>query len=235
MMVSILAKASVIPVLVIERLEDAVPLAAALVAGGLPVLEVTRRTPCCFDAVASIRRHVDGALVGVGSVLAEHHLILAREAGAQFAVSPGMSADLISTAQRIDMPYLPGVATPSEVMTALAENVEMLKFFPAEANGGTAALAALYGPFPGVRFCPTGGVTADNMGDYLALDNVVCVGGSWIAPQNLIAAGDWTAISDLARTATGLAENDATAEARVAGRRMQFVRRRLEFACSLAL
>ena len=201
MMASILAKAPVVPVLTIERLADAVPLARALVTGGLPVLEVTCRTPCGFDAVAAIRERVDGTVVGIGTVLSEHHLTLADEAGAQFAVSPGFSPALVRAAAAMGMAYMPGIATPSEAMAAQAEGAGMLKFFPAEASGGPAALNALAGPFPDLQFCPTGGITAGNARAYLSLPNVMCVGGSWVAPSELIAASDWDAITDLARTA----------------------------------
>jgi 2-dehydro-3-deoxyphosphogluconate aldolase/(4S)-4-hydroxy-2-oxoglutarate aldolase len=205
MMISILAKVPVVPVLTIERLADAVPLARALIAGGLPVLEITRRTPRGFDAAAAIREEVDGAVVGIGTVLTEQHLILAHEAGARFAVSPGFSPSLVRTASSMGMAYMPGIATPSEAMAAQAEGAMMLKFFPAGPSGGPAALSALAGPFPDLLFCPTGGIGADNARAYLALPNVVCVGGSWVAPAALVAAGDWHAITDLAREAAALA------------------------------
>lgn len=204
-MISILAGVPVLPVLTIERLADAVPLARALVAGGLPILEVTRRTPCGFDAVAAIREAIDGAVVGIGSVLSEDHLVRAHGAGARFAVSPGLSPALVRSAAAMGMAYMPGIATPSEAMAARAEGAGMLKFFPAEASGGAAALNAMAGPFPDLRFCPTGGIDADNARAYLALPNVVCVGGSWLAPPGLVAAGDWDGITDLAREAAALA------------------------------
>ncbi|MHA1566328.1 MAG: bifunctional 4-hydroxy-2-oxoglutarate aldolase/2-dehydro-3-deoxy-phosphogluconate aldolase [Alphaproteobacteria bacterium] len=198
----IAATAPVIPVLTITRIEDAVPLAKALVAGGLPVLEVTLRTSVALEAIAEISSQVADAMVGAGTVTRPDQIGQAREAGAQFAVSPGFDPILSTTATDAAMPYLPAVATGSEIMQAIRHGHEMLKFFPAESNGGCAALRAFGGPFSGIRFCPTGGIGAGNFQDYLALPNVVCVGGSWVAPASAISAGDWHKIETLARAAS---------------------------------
>ncbi len=196
--------APVIPVLVIEEADNAAPMAAALVAGGLPVLEVTLRTPAALPALAAMAK-VPGARVGAGTVLSAHDAARAKAAGAEFAVAPGATPGLIAACVARDLPLMPGAATASEVMALLEQGYTMLKFFPAAAAGGREMLSALAGPLPRVRFCPTGGIREDNAAEYLALPNVVCVGGSWIAPPDLIAARDWDGITDRARRATGLA------------------------------
>ena len=197
----ILSLGRVVPVLTIERVEDAVPLAEALVAGGLPALEITFRTDAALDAVKAVAQ-VPGAMPGVGTLTRADEFAAAADAGARFAVSPGFLPELAAVAG--DMPYLPAVATASECMAARAAGFSYLKFFPAGPAGGVAALKALGGPFADLRFCPTGGVNADNAADYLALANVVCVGGSWVAPRYAVAAGDWAHIEQLARAASGL-------------------------------
>ena len=200
----VLRRAPVIPVLAIAKVADAVPLARALVAGGLPVLEITLRTPAALEAIEAVREAVPGALLGVGTVTRPEELAGALRAGARFAVSPGFTPALAAAAEAARCPLLPGVMTPSEVMAATAAGFTALKLFPAQPAGGVALLKALAGPFPDVVFCPTGGVTAANAAEYLAQPNVACVGGSWVAPAALIEAGDWGAIERLAREAAGL-------------------------------
>ena len=196
--------APVIPVLVIEDAAHARPLAEALVAGGLPVLEVTLRTPAALQAIAQMAQ-VEGAVVGAGTVLDADQMEAARDAGAIFAVSPGATPALIDAARLHQMALLPGAQSCSEIMALLEQGYELQKFFPAEAIGGAKALKAIGAPLPQVTFCPTGGITPALAQDYLALPNVACVGGSWVAPADLVAAGDWAAITALARDAAGLA------------------------------
>ena len=195
--------APVIPVIVIEDAAWAEPLARSLVAGGLPVLEVTLRTPAALDAIAAMAR-VDGAVVGAGTVLTAQDVHRAKAAGARFAVSPGLTDTLVAACEDCALPLLPGAATASEAMQAVEAGFDTLKFFPAGPAGGPAYLKALAGPLPGIRFCPTGGVSAANAPDYLALSNVLCVGGSWISPADMMRAGDWAGIEALARQAAGL-------------------------------
>ncbi|MEZ5752200.1 MAG: bifunctional 4-hydroxy-2-oxoglutarate aldolase/2-dehydro-3-deoxy-phosphogluconate aldolase [Paracoccaceae bacterium] len=195
--------APVIPVLVIDDLAHAEPLACALVAGGLPVLEVTLRTACAIDAIAAMAT-VPGAHVGAGTVLSADDAARSKAAGASFAVSPGATDALVAACIAQDLPLLPGAATASEVMALLERGYRTMKFFPAGPAGGPAMLKALHGPLPQATFCPTGGVSLSNAGDYLALPNVACVGGSWVAPVSAMAQGDWTAITDLARAAARL-------------------------------
>jgi 2-dehydro-3-deoxyphosphogluconate aldolase/(4S)-4-hydroxy-2-oxoglutarate aldolase len=192
--------APVIPVLVIEDVATARPLAEALVAGGLPALEVTMRTPCALEAIAEMRS-VEGAVVGAGTVLNEEQLDQALAAGANFVVSPGLTERLGRAVIERGIPFLPGVATASEIMAALELGFTRLKFFPAEISGGAAALKAMAGPFGGIRFCPTGGVTQANAIDYLALPAVACVGGSWLAGPK---ERDWAAVRERAGVAAAL-------------------------------
>jgi 2-dehydro-3-deoxyphosphogluconate aldolase/(4S)-4-hydroxy-2-oxoglutarate aldolase len=194
----------VIPVLTIERAEDAVPLAGALVAGGLKALEVTLRTSGALEAIRLIAHEVPDAIVGAGTVLNAQDFDRALAAGARFVVSPGLTEPLIGAARDAHVAFLPGVATASEVMRGLDAGLSRFKFFPAESSGGPAALRALNGPFPACRFCPTGGVTAASAATYLALPNVLCVGGAWVAPAAAIESGDWPAVTALARAASGL-------------------------------
>lgn len=198
----ILVQAPVVPVLAIERLEHAVPLARALVAGGLPVLEVTLRTEVGLDAIRAIGEEVSGAIVGAGTVRNAADFEAAVAAGSRFIVSPGLTSALLDAAAGSAVPLIPGVATVSELMWARDAGLRCLKFFPAEASGGAAALKSFAGPFPDIRFCPTGGVKLSNLGAYLALPTVVTVGGTWLAPQALLDAGDWTAVEALAQAAT---------------------------------
>ncbi|TDK49630.1 bifunctional 4-hydroxy-2-oxoglutarate aldolase/2-dehydro-3-deoxy-phosphogluconate aldolase [Antarcticimicrobium luteum] len=197
------ALAPVIPVLVIEDAAQARPLAEALVAGGLPVLEVTLRTSAAPEAIREMAR-VPGAVVGAGTVITAADVQTACAAGAQFAVSPGATDALLEACEAADLPLLPGAATASEAMALLARGYDMLKFFPAEAAGGAAVLAAFGAPLPQIAFCPTGGVSLANARDYLALPTVPCVGGSWVAPKTLVAAGDWPAVRVLADQARRL-------------------------------
>ncbi len=195
--------APVIPVLVIETLAYAAPLARALVAGGLPALEVTLRTPVALEVIRSMA-DVEGGVVGAGTLLTPADVKAAKAAGAQFGVSPGVTERLLDACAEHDLPLLPGAATASEVMFLLERGYLVQKFFPAEANGGALALKSIGAPIPQVRFCPTGGVNLKNAPDYLALPNVLCVGGSWVAPVSLMQAGDWAGIEALARQAAGL-------------------------------
>ncbi len=195
--------APVIPVLVIDDLAHAVPLAQALVAGGLPVLEVTLRTDCALEAITAMAQ-VEGAVVGAGTVLTPDQMAEARAAGARFAVAPGATPALIDAARLNKMPLLPGAQTCSEVMTLLELGYTVQKFFPAEAIGGAAALKSIAGPLPQVTFCPTGGISAARTPDYLALANVACVGGSWVAPKDAMNAGAWDTITKLAADAARL-------------------------------
>ncbi|WP_347266358.1 bifunctional 4-hydroxy-2-oxoglutarate aldolase/2-dehydro-3-deoxy-phosphogluconate aldolase [Paracoccus sp. (in: a-proteobacteria)] len=195
--------APVVPVLVVPDAARAEGLAQALVAGGLSVLEVTLRTPAALAAIAHMAR-VTGGHVGAGTVLTADDARRARDAGASFAVSPGATERLVAACEEIGLPLLPGAVTASEVMRAMEMGFSMLKFFPAEAAGGVRALKAIGAPLPQVSFCPTGGVTPASAPDYLALANVTCVGGSWIAPDADVAAGDWAAIEARARQAAAL-------------------------------
>ena len=195
----ILSAGPVIPVIVLDELSHAVPLAKAFVAGGVRVLEVTLRTPSALDAVRAIKETVPQAIVGVGTVTTAKQLQSAIDAGAQFAVSPASSMWLLDAVKDFGLPFLPGVMTPSEVLVARESGFVDLKFFPANEAGGAGMVRALGSVFPDIRFCPTGGVTPSNAREYLSLPNVACVGGSWMAPKVLIEAGDWGAIEQLAR------------------------------------
>ena len=199
----LLIRARTLPVLVIEEVAHAIPLARALAAGGLRVLEVTLRTPVALGAIEAIARHVPEVEVGAGTVLSRADLEHAVRAGASFAVSPGATPALLEFARLAHVPFIPGVATASEIMAAREEGFLTQKFFPAEANGGMAALKALSAPIADVRFCPTGGGTPENAATWRALPAVVCVGGSWMAPADAIRAGDWGRITELARQSIG--------------------------------
>ncbi len=201
---SVLDVVPVLPVVVLDRVADAVPLAHALVAGGLPAIELTLRTPAALDAIAAIAAEVPEILVGAGTIVAPDQAAEAADAGARFLVSPGATPSLLAAMTATGLPFLPGTATVSEVLAALEAGATELKFFPAEAAGGAAYLRALAAPVPAARFCPTGGITAATAPTYLALPNVGCVGGSWLTPSRLVDAGDWTAIEALAREAAAL-------------------------------
>ena len=195
--------APVVPVLVIDDASSAADLARALVAGGLPALEVTLRTPAALDAIREMAT-VAGGVVGAGTLLTARDVENAKEAGATFGVSPGATDMLLDACEANDLPLLPGAATSSEAMRLLERGYRVQKFFPAEANGGAAALKAIGAPIPQVKFCPTGGVTLANAPTYLGLSNTLCVGGSWVAPKDMVAAGDWDAITALAKEAAAL-------------------------------
>lgn len=201
---SLLDLAPVLPVVVIEDAADAVPLARALVAGGLPAIEVTLRTPAALEALRAIADEVPGAVVGAGTVLTPGQVKECVAAGARFLVSPGWTDLLLEAMQGSGVAFLPGVSTTSEVVALLERGVREMKFFPAQAAGGTAYLRALAGPLPQARFCPTGGIGIDSAPDYLALPNVGCVGGSWMIPADAVAARDWGRIEALARGAAAL-------------------------------
>jgi 2-dehydro-3-deoxyphosphogluconate aldolase/(4S)-4-hydroxy-2-oxoglutarate aldolase len=202
----LLAAGPIVPVITLERVEDAVPLARALVAGGLRLLEITLRTPAAADAAAAIIREVPEAIVGIGTVLTPKDLERAQALGARYALSPGATPDLLDAASRSEMPFIPGIATASELMAALAHGFQTVKFFPAVAAGGIPALKALAGPFPQARFCPTGGIDEKNAKDWLALANVVAVGGSWVCQTSDIRAQAWNEITAKAQRAVAAAK-----------------------------
>lgn len=196
--------APVIPVLVVSDIAIAQPLAEALVSGGLPALEVTLRTAAALDVITEMAK-VAGGVVGAGTLLTSADVEAAKAAGAQFGVSPGATDRILDACEANDLPLLPGAATASEAMRLLERGYTVQKFFPAEASGGAKALGALASPLPRIRFCPTGGVSLSNAADYLGLPNTLCVGGSWVAPKDKVASGDWAAITDLASEAAALA------------------------------
>jgi 2-dehydro-3-deoxyphosphogluconate aldolase/(4S)-4-hydroxy-2-oxoglutarate aldolase len=198
---AIAALAPVVPVLTIERTADAVPLARALVKGGLPVLEITLRTEAALAALAAIAAEVPDAVVGAGTVLQPRQFDDVTRAGARFAVSPGCTPTLVTAARAAGLPFLPGIQTVSEAMVLAEQGFGLMKFFPADVTGGLAWLKAVAAPLAGLRFCPTGGVGADTAQTYLSLANVACVGGSWVAPSDAVAAGDWVRIERLAAAA----------------------------------
>ena len=204
---SLLDHVPVIPVVVIDDPDDAVPLARALVEGGLPVIELTLRTPGALEAMGRISASVPEILLGAGTVVTPHQAKLAEEAGAQFLVSPGATPSLLAGLRDTGLPFLPGAATVSEVMALLELGYTDLKFFPAEASGGRDLLKSIRGPLPEARFCPTGGITAATAASYLALPNVGCVGGTWIAPSDVIARKDWATVAGLARAASTLSSS----------------------------
>jgi 2-dehydro-3-deoxyphosphogluconate aldolase/(4S)-4-hydroxy-2-oxoglutarate aldolase len=201
---SLLNRVPVIPVVVVDDLEHAVPIARALVAGGLPVIELTLRTPVALDAIERIANEVPEIYLGAGTIVDPGQAKQAASAGAQFLVSPGSTRTILQAMTDTGLPHLPGVATVSEVMAALEAGYTELKFFPAEPAGGAPYLKSVSSPIPHVRFCPTGGISTANAPQYLALPNVGCVGGSWITPADVVAAGDWSRVSELAAEAVSL-------------------------------
>lgn len=204
LLIEMLGGQPVIPVITISRLSDAVPLARALAKGGLKAIEITLRTPDALDAVRLVAHEVPEAIVGAGTILTADQYRQAEQAGARFIVSPGTTQELLDAAHDSKVPFLPGAVTSSEVMAAREEGYRILKFFPAEQAGGAALLKAMAAPLHDVRFCPTGGIGPDNAGDYLELPNVICIGGSWVAPAKLVAEARWDEIETLARNALGL-------------------------------
>ncbi|MBP2549990.1 2-dehydro-3-deoxyphosphogluconate aldolase/(4S)-4-hydroxy-2-oxoglutarate aldolase [Neorhizobium galegae] len=203
-LLAILKLQPVVPVLIVDDAASAVHLARALVAGGLKAIEITMRTPAALDAVKAVAAEVEGAHVGAGTILNGRDFDAAVAAGSTFIVSPGVAPGVLSAAKGSSVPLLPGAATASEVMTLREAGYDVLKFFPAEQAGGAAYLKALSSPLAGTVFCPTGGISLKNARDYLSLPNVVCVGGSWVAPKELVAAGDWAGITTLASEASAL-------------------------------
>jgi 2-dehydro-3-deoxyphosphogluconate aldolase/(4S)-4-hydroxy-2-oxoglutarate aldolase len=203
-MLEIMRTSPVIPVIAIDDIEHAVPLAKALVAGGIRVLEVTLRTKHGLAAIRAMVDNVPGAIVGVGTLTQPEEFAASRDAGAMFGVSPGLTAALIAAAKSSGLPLLPGVMTPSEVMAAREAGFRQLKLFPAVPAGGVGMLNGIGGPLPDVTFCPTGGISIDNAAQFLALKNVACVGGSWLTPKDAMQSGDWARITALALAASGL-------------------------------
>lgn len=197
----ILNTCPVMPVMVIQDLDDAVPLARALVAGGIKVLEITLRTPIALDAIRLISQEVEGAIVGAGTITTPEHLKAAEAAGAVFAISPGLTPKLLAAAQEGTIALIPGISTLSELMFGMEYGLDHFKFFPAEAAGGIPMLKSIAGPMPNVTFCPTGGISPENYNSYLQLSNVACVGGSWLAPTDVVKAKNWAKVTDLAKHA----------------------------------
>ncbi|WP_033788198.1 bifunctional 4-hydroxy-2-oxoglutarate aldolase/2-dehydro-3-deoxy-phosphogluconate aldolase [Helicobacter pylori] len=191
----------IVPVVVIEDLKDAVPLAQSLVEGGIPIIEVTLRSNCALEAIELIAKNVPKMRVGAGTILNSNQLEQAQNRGAEFLISPGLTPSLLEYAKKKDMPLIPGVSSSSEVMQALELGYNALKFFPAEYCGGAKLLNAFNGPFKGVKFCPTGGISVDNMHAYLKLENVLCVGGSWLTPKNLVQNKEWDKIVEICKRA----------------------------------
>ncbi len=199
--IEILQISPIVPVVVVENIKDAVPLAQSLIEGGIPIIEVTLRSSCALEAIELIAKNVPKMRVGAGTILNPTQLEQAQNRGAEFLISPGLTIKLLEHAKKKDMPLIPGVSSSSEVMQALELGYNALKFFPAEYCGGVKLLNAFNGPFKGVKFCPTGGISADNMRSYLNLENVLCVGGSWLTPKNLIQNKEWDKITEICKRA----------------------------------
>ncbi|MBH0303592.1 bifunctional 4-hydroxy-2-oxoglutarate aldolase/2-dehydro-3-deoxy-phosphogluconate aldolase [Helicobacter pylori] len=199
--IEVLQISPIVPVVVIENIKDAVPLAQSLIEGGIPIIEVTLRSSCALEAIELIAKNVPKMRVGAGTILNLTQLEQAQNRGAEFLISPGLTIKLLEHAKKKDMPLIPGVSSSSEVMQALEWGYNALKFFPAEYCGGVKLLNAFNGPFKGVKFCPTGGISADNMRSYLNLENVLCVGGSWLTPKDLIQNKEWDKITEICKRA----------------------------------
>ncbi|GAA8257233.1 bifunctional 4-hydroxy-2-oxoglutarate aldolase/2-dehydro-3-deoxy-phosphogluconate aldolase [Helicobacter pylori] len=197
--IEVLQISPIVPVVVIEDIKDAVPLAQSLIEGGVHIIEVTLRSSCALEAIELIAKNVPKMRVGAGTILNPTQLEQAQNRGAEFLISPGLTIKLLEYAKKKDMPLIPGVSSSSEVMQALELGYNALKFFPAEYCGGVKLLNAFNGPFKGVKFCPTGGISADNMHSYLNLENVLCVGGSWLTPKNLIQNKEWDKITEICK------------------------------------
>ncbi|WP_001152730.1 bifunctional 4-hydroxy-2-oxoglutarate aldolase/2-dehydro-3-deoxy-phosphogluconate aldolase [Helicobacter pylori] len=202
--IEILQISPIVPVVVIEDIKDAVPLAQSLIEGGIHIIEVTLRSSCALEAIELIAKNVPKMRVGAGTILNPTQLEQAQNRGAEFLISPGLTIKLLEYAKKKDMPLIPGVSSSSEVMQALELGYNALKFFPAEYCGGVKLLNAFNGPFKGVKFCPTGGISADNMHSYLNLENVLCVGGSWLTPKNLIQNKEWDKITEICKRSLAL-------------------------------
>ncbi|WQS74176.1 bifunctional 4-hydroxy-2-oxoglutarate aldolase/2-dehydro-3-deoxy-phosphogluconate aldolase [Helicobacter pylori] len=199
--IEVLQISPIVPVVVIENIKDAVPLAQSLIEGGIPIIEVTLRSSCALEAIELIAKNVPKMRVGAGTILNLTQLEQAQNRGAEFLISPGLTPSLLEHAKKKDIPLIPGVSSSSEVMQALELGYSALKFFPAEYCGGVKLLNAFNGPFKGVKFCPTGGISADNMRSYLNLENVLCVGGSWLTPKDLIQNKEWDKITEICKRA----------------------------------
>ncbi|MDU9775798.1 bifunctional 4-hydroxy-2-oxoglutarate aldolase/2-dehydro-3-deoxy-phosphogluconate aldolase [Helicobacter pylori] len=202
--IEVLQISPIVPVVVIENIKDAVPLAQSLIEGGIPIIEVTLRSSCALEAIELIAKNVPKMRVGAGTILNLTQLEQVQNRGAEFLISPGLTIKLLEHAKKKDMPLIPGVSSSSEVMQALEWGYSALKFFPAEYCGGVKLLNAFNGPFKGVKFCPTGGISADNMRSYLNLENVLCVGGSWLTPKDLIQNKEWDKITEICKRALAL-------------------------------
>ncbi|WP_120880499.1 bifunctional 4-hydroxy-2-oxoglutarate aldolase/2-dehydro-3-deoxy-phosphogluconate aldolase [Helicobacter pylori] len=202
--IEVLQISPIVPVVVIENIKDAVPLAQSLIEGGIPIIEVTLRSSCALEAIELIAKNVPKMRVGAGTILNPTQLEQAQNRGAEFLISPGLTIKLLEHAKKKDMPLIPGVSSSSEVMQALELGYSALKFFPAEYCGGVKLLNAFNGPFKGVKFCPTGGISIDNMRSYLNLENVLCVGGSWLTPKNLIQNKEWDKITEICKRSLAL-------------------------------
>ncbi|GAA8134762.1 bifunctional 4-hydroxy-2-oxoglutarate aldolase/2-dehydro-3-deoxy-phosphogluconate aldolase [Helicobacter pylori] len=202
--IEVLQISPIVPVVVIEDIKDAVPLAQSLIEGGIPIIEVTLRSSCALEAIELIAKNAPKMCVGAGTILNPTQLEQAQNRGAEFLISPGLTIKLLEHAKKKDMPLIPGVSSSSEVMQALELGYSALKFFPAEYCGGVKLLNAFNGPFKGVKFCPTGGISTDNMCSYLDLENVLCVGGSWLTPKNLIQNKEWDKITGICKRALAL-------------------------------
>ncbi|GAA9273565.1 bifunctional 4-hydroxy-2-oxoglutarate aldolase/2-dehydro-3-deoxy-phosphogluconate aldolase [Helicobacter pylori] len=202
--IEVLQISPIVPVVVIEDIKDAVPLAQSLIEGGIHIIEVTLRSSCALEAIELIAKNVPKMRVGAGTILNPTQLEQAQNRGAEFLISPGLTIKLLEYAKKKDMPLIPGVSSSSEVMQALELGYNALKFFPAEYCGGVKLLNAFNGPFKGVKFCPTGGISADNMRSYLNLENVLCVGGSWLTPKNLIQNKEWDKITEICKRSLAL-------------------------------
>ncbi|RKV38709.1 bifunctional 4-hydroxy-2-oxoglutarate aldolase/2-dehydro-3-deoxy-phosphogluconate aldolase [Helicobacter pylori] len=202
--IEVLQISPIVPVVVIENIKDAVPLAQSLIEGGIPIIEVTLRSSCALEAIELIAKNVPKMCVGAGTILNLTQLEQAQNRGAEFLISPGLTIKLLEHAKKKNMPLIPGVSSSSEVMQALELGYSALKFFPAEYCGGVKLLNAFNGPFKGVKFCPTGGISVDNMRSYLNLENVLCVGGSWLTPKDLIQNKEWDKITEICKRALAL-------------------------------
>ncbi|ACX98196.1 bifunctional 4-hydroxy-2-oxoglutarate aldolase/2-dehydro-3-deoxy-phosphogluconate aldolase [Helicobacter pylori] len=202
--IEVLQISPIVPVVVIENIKDAVPLAQSLIEGGIQIIEVTLRSSCALEAIELIAKNVPKMRVGAGTILNPTQLEQAQNRGAEFLISPGLTIKLLEYAKKKDMPLIPGVSSSSEVMQALELGYSTLKFFPAEYCGGVKLLNAFNGPFKGVKFCPTGGISIDNMHSYLNLENVLCVGGSWLTPKNLIQNKEWDKITEICKRSLAL-------------------------------
>ncbi len=202
--IEVLQISPIVPVVVIEDIKDAVPLAQSLIEGGIHIIEVTLRSSCALEAIELIAKNVPKMRVGAGTILNPTQLEQAQNRGAEFLISPGLTIKLLEYAKKKDMPLIPGVSSSSEVMQALELGYNALKFFPAEYCGGVKLLNAFNGPFKGVKFCPTGGISIDNMHSYLNLENVLCVGGSWLTPKNLIQNKEWDKITEICKRSLAL-------------------------------